>query len=60
MAAPSLFGRLIASGEPRTVFYGYRFGAARMLAADVIAALYAVRAERRTLEDVATPLSAAA
>ena len=60
VAAPSLFGRLIASGEPRNVFYGYLFGAALMIAAAVIAALYAVRAERRTLEDVATPLSAAA
>ena len=60
VAAPSLFGRLIASGERVNVFYGYLFGAALMIGAAVVAALFAVRAERRSLEDVATPLSAAA
>ncbi len=60
VAAPSLFGRLIASGERINVFYGYLFGAALMIGAAIVAALFAVRAERRSLEDVATPLSAAA
>ncbi len=60
VAAPLIFGKLIASGSRQSVFYGYAFGAALMIGAAVVAALYAVRAERRSLEDVATPLSAVA
>ena len=58
VAAPLVFGMLIQSGSRLNVFAGYVFGAALMVAAAVIAARYAVRAERRTLEEVATPLSA--
>jgi MFS family permease len=57
-AAPLLFGLLIESGSRGSVFLGYAFGAVLMLGAAIVAALWAVRAERRSLEEVATPLSA--
>jgi hypothetical protein len=40
------------------VFEGYVFAAALMGVAAFVAARYAVKAERRSLEDVAPPLSA--
>ena len=58
-SAPFVFGRLIASGSRESVFLGYAFAAALMLVAAAIAARYAVDAERRPLEEVATPLSIA-
>jgi MFS family permease len=58
VAAPFVFGKLIASGSRESVFAGYAFAAALMLGAALIAALFAIRAEGRSLEDVATPLSA--
>ena len=59
VAAPALFGALIQSGSRGSVFAGYVFASALMLGAALVAALFAVRAERRPLEDVAKPLSAA-
>jgi len=59
VAAPALFGALIQSGSRSSVFAGYVFAAVLMLGAALVAALFAVKAERRPLEDVATPLSAA-
>ena len=58
VAAPYVFGWLIESGSRDSVFLGYVFAAALMLAAALVAALFAVQAERRPLEDVARPLSA--
>lgn len=58
VAAPVVFGRLIESGSRESVFGGYAFAAVLMLAASVVAALFAVPAERKSLEEVATPLSA--
>jgi MFS family permease len=58
VAGPWLFGILIDTGSRGSVFLGYLFGAGLMLAAAVIAALYAVRAERLSLETVARPLNA--
>jgi MFS family permease len=57
--APVLFGALIQSGSRTSVFAGYVFAAVLMLGAAVVAALFAVQAERRPLEEVATPLSSA-
>ena len=57
-AAPILFGLLIQSGSRASVFSGYAFGAVLMLGAALAAALGAVRAERKPLEEVARPLSA--
>ncbi|KPH80201.1 MFS transporter [Bosea vaviloviae] len=59
VAGPWLFGMLIDTGSRGSVFAGYLLGAVLMLAAAVIAARYAVRAERQPLESVARPLNAA-
>lgn len=58
--APLLFGLLIGSGSRLSLFWGYAFGAALMLAAAFVAGFFAVRAEGKSLEDVTTPLSATA
>ena len=55
--APTLFGALIQSGKPVEIFYGYLLGAALMAAAGIIEIFFGVNAERRSLEDVARPLS---
>jgi MFS family permease len=59
VAAPYIFGKLIQSGSRQSVFAGYAFAALLMFAASFVASRYAVRAERKPLEQVATPLSAA-
>ncbi len=57
VAAPFVFGRLIESGSRSKLFEGYAFAALLMLAASLVAAFFAVRAERKPLEEVAAPLS---
>jgi MFS family permease len=57
IGAPYLFGSLIASADRTHVFWGYLLGAVLMIAAGVIAILLAVNAERRSLEDIAKPLT---
>lgn len=57
-AAPAFFGALIETGSRGAVFAGYACGAAVMCAAAVVAAFLGVDAERKSLEDVAKPLSA--
>jgi MFS family permease len=57
IGAPYLFGWLIASGDRMHVFYGYILGAVLMIGAGVVAWFLAVNAERRSLEDVAKPLT---
>ncbi len=57
VAAPFLFGRLIASGERASLSAGYLFAALLMLAAAAVAGLFAVASERKPLERVAPPLS---
>jgi MFS family permease len=59
IGAPWLFGALIDTGSRMSLFAGYLLGAGLMLAAAVIAARYGIAAERKPLETVATPLSAA-
>ena len=59
IVAPLVFGILVESGSREAVFGGYLFGAALMLVAAVVAARWAVAAERKPLEEVARPLSAA-
>ncbi len=58
VAAPWLFGALIATGSRESVFLGYVLGAALMLAAAGVEAWLGVDAERKSLEEVAPPLSA--
>jgi len=57
--APWLFGTLIGSGSRDAVFAGYLLGAALMLLAVGAVLAYGVRAERKSLEEVAPPLTTA-
>ncbi|WOD17664.1 MFS transporter [Paraburkholderia kirstenboschensis] len=57
IAGPAFFGRLIDTHQRSEVFSGYLVGSALMLAAAVIAAVWGVDAERKSLEHVAAPLS---
>jgi MFS family permease len=59
IGAPWLFGALIDTGSRASLFAGYLLGACLMLGAGLIAARYGVAAERKPLEAVARPLSAA-
>jgi MFS family permease len=57
--SPTIFGALIATHSKTNVNYGYLLGAALMIAAGLVAVFLAVNAERRALEDVARPFTAA-
>jgi MFS family permease len=54
---PWLFGALIDTGSRMSVFMGYLFGAALMIGAGIIQWCWGVAAERKSLEDVARPLT---
>jgi MFS family permease len=56
---PWLMGVLIETGSRQSVFAGYLLGAALMVAAAIVAALWGVAAERKPLEEVARPLASA-
>lgn len=56
--APAFFGMLIETGSRASVFVGYAIGSALVIAAAAIALRHGVDAERKSLEDVATPLGA--
>jgi MFS family permease len=59
--APWLFATLIGDGEePGKVFLGYSVAAALMIVGGLVGFMWGVDAERRSLEAVATPLSARA
>ncbi|PLZ04010.1 MFS transporter [Burkholderia sp. WAC0059] len=58
IAGPAFFGRLIDTHLRGAVFSGYLVGSALMLGAALIAAIWGMDAERKPLEQVATPLSA--
>ncbi|GAC1326103.1 MAG: MFS transporter [Chloroflexota bacterium] len=59
VAAPKIFAALIGAGTSRgPLTLGYYFGAAIMIAGGAIAWFFGVNAERQSLEDIATPLSA--
>ena len=60
VAGPALFGVLIQSRARGEILWGYLLGAALMLAAAAVEAALGVAAERRSLEEVAPPLSSAA
>ena len=57
IAGPLLFGALIDTGSRMSVFGGYLFGAALMIAAAIVQMLWGVAAERKALESVARPLT---
>jgi MFS family permease len=55
---PVIYGHLIGDGtQPVKLFIGYLIGAAVMIAGGLVEVFLGVAAERRSLEDVATPLS---
>ncbi|HEX7969581.1 MAG TPA: MFS transporter [Stellaceae bacterium] len=56
--SPWLFGVLIESGSRAEILGGYLLGAALMVVAALVELKLGINAERRSLEDVATPLSA--
>jgi MFS family permease len=58
VAGPALFGALIDTGSRVSIFYGYLLGGILMVIAAIVAGFLAANAERRSLEDVAPPLSA--
>lgn len=57
VAAPWLFGRLIETSAA-SIFYGYLLGAGMMLAGACVELVLGVKAEGRSLESLAPPLSA--
>jgi len=57
VAGPWLFGWLVETGSRGDIVLGYLFGAALMVGAAAVALVLGIRAERRSLEDVAAPLS---
>jgi MFS family permease len=56
---PTLFGHLIDTHERGAVFIGYLIGSALMIAAAIVAGIWGIAAERKSLEEIARPLSAA-
>jgi MFS family permease len=58
VAAPSIFGALIGDGSNRgPLTIGYFVGAGVMLIGGLVAWFFGVNAERKSLEDIADPLS---
>jgi MFS family permease len=57
IGGPALFGALIESGARVDVMWGYMFGGALMLIAAIVEAMIGIQSERRSLEEVAPPLS---
>ncbi len=58
--APGIFGSIIGTGSRVALFQAYCFGGGLMVIAAVVEAFLGVRAERQSLESIATPLSHAA
>jgi MFS family permease len=56
---PLLFGALINTKHVTPVFWGYTLAAFLMVASGIVAAFLAVDAERKPLEEIATPVTAA-
>ncbi|HVX15315.1 MAG TPA: MFS transporter [Pirellulales bacterium] len=57
VAAPWLFGSLIASGSATSLLWGYLLAAGLMLGAAVVEWFWGVDAERKSLEEIALPLA---
>jgi MFS family permease len=57
LGAPALFGVLIETGKPSALVIGYLAGAGLMIAAAATEWVLGVDSERKSLEDIATPLS---
>jgi MFS family permease len=59
ITGPLLFSHLVESGKVGDTALAFVIGAVIMIAAGLVEAILGVRAERQSLEDLATPLSAA-
>lgn len=57
VAAPPLFGYLVQTGSRHNMALGYLGGAALLFIAAIVEALIGVSAERKSLEEIAPPLS---
>ncbi len=57
LAAPWLFGTLIGTGSPTALFFGYLAAAGLMVIAAGIEIVCGIKAEGRSLEHIAPPLS---
>ncbi|MBV9644926.1 MAG: MFS transporter, partial [Verrucomicrobia bacterium] len=55
--APTIFGAIIGSGSRTALFLAYCFAGAVMVLAAIVEAFLGVKAERMSLESIATPLS---
>ena len=60
ISGPLLFADLTGTGKVGDTVLAFQIGAGLMCAAGLVAAFLAVNAERRSLEDIARPLTAAA
>ncbi|MFG2743207.1 MFS transporter [Streptomyces chartreusis] len=58
ISGPLLFADLTGTGKVGDTVLAFQIGAALMCLAGLVAAFFAVRAERRSLEDIARPLTA--
>jgi MFS family permease len=58
ITGPLLFGKLIGTGHVTPVFWGFVLGAVVMIIGGIVQAIWGIAAEQRSLEDVATPLTA--
>jgi hypothetical protein len=58
IAGPLLFAKLIGTGKVGDAALAFTIGAVLMIAAGIVAVIFGVNAERRSLEDIAQPLSA--
>jgi MFS family permease len=58
VVAPWVFGTLIGTGDRGLLFVGYLVGAGLMVLAAVVQLVFGIEAARRSLEEIARPLSA--
>jgi len=58
VAAPAVFGELIGSGSRTRVFAGYLVASLLLLIAALVEAFFGIDAERKSLEEISTPLAA--
>ena len=59
VSIPANAEALIDTGEPEQIFAGYLLGGGLMIAAALVTLKLGVRAERKSLEEIAAPLSLA-
>jgi hypothetical protein len=58
IAGPLLFARLVGTGKVSDTVLAFTIGASLMMAAGLVEIILGVRAEQRSLEDIAEPLTA--